>query len=304
MSPIKKKKAQAKPADESSLAPKGAYEGGGGLYDGGPEHRSLKDEMHAHHRRTHSEREAKLHGTGKSKHRRQDVEERQVIPLLFLFKWVVIGAVGLGLVFTLKTFLGKFNKNAAKEISSLRAQVAELERTSIERPLLDLADVDQIPVLVQHWKKASENTAAAEGLMRWDRRDEALRRLRDALLVTPEYQAARVLTAQIAMKNEEYERAANMLVHTLNVDPGRHDLVLMLAQALEKLAEDKAAFFVAEWALSSQANDLEALGIASRASVRLEDWASALKHFEKILIVDENNLVMKTMRKRCRCLFV
>lgn len=290
MSPNKKKKTQAEPANESSLAPKGAYEGGGGLYDGGPEHRSLKDEMDAYHRHVRNERDSKLHGTSKSKHARQDVEERQVIPLLFLFKWAVLGGVGLGLVLVLKMFLGGFNKNAADEISELRAQVAELERIQIDRPLLDLADTDQIPVLVKRWKQALDNTVAAEGFMRWDRREEALRRLRDALLVAPECQAARVLTAQIAMKNEDYERAANLLVHALNADPERYDLALQLAQALEKMTEDQAAFAVAEWTLSRQAGNLEALGIASRTSVRLEDWASALKYFDKILIVDENNL--------------
>lgn len=290
MSPIKKMKMRGKPAGEMPLAPKGAYEGGDGLYDGGHGDRSLDDEMRASYRYASDEREAKLHGTSKSKHRRLDVEERQVIPLLFLFKWAVLGGLGLGLVLVLRVFLGAYNKNASEEITELRAQVAAMSRSRVERPVLDLGDSDQIPVLVQHWQDARENIVAAQELMRWDRRAEAERRLHDALMVVPESQEARLLTAQIAMKNKEYERAANLLVQSLNTDPGRYDLALMLATSLESLREDKSALFVAEWALSNRAGDLEPLGIASRAAVRLENWASALVHFDKILIVDENNV--------------
>lgn len=290
MSRNKKKKAQAESVDKTPLAPKGAYEGGGGLYDGGPQHRSLKDEMHDFYQYKQKDDADRLHGTPKSKHRRQDVEERQVIPLLFLFKWAVLGVIGFGLIIVLKMFLSNYNKNAADEIEKLRAQVTELERARIERPVLDLDDVAQIPMLVDRWEKAQKNAQAATDLMRWDRRDEALRRLHEALEVTPEYQPAIVLAAEIAMKNEQFERAANLLVRALNMDPSRHDLAVMLAQALERLEDDKAALAVADWALSTQSRDLEALAIASRTSVRLEDWPSALEYFNKALIVDANNL--------------
>jgi len=280
---LNKKKQTRGPLEEDlSRAPKGAYEEDGGLYGGGPKYRSLKDEM----RIPRIEHEA----AATSKYTRSDIDERQIIPLLFLFKWLMLGVVGVVFVFFLKSTLRDFNKNSSAEMATLRAQVADLERIKTEHPVLDEKDSGQIPVLVEHWAKAYGKVATAEGLMRWDRRNEALRYLHEALLSAPSYQSARVQTAQILMKNKEYDRATNLLVQALNVDPTRHDLLLMLAQALEKLNEDEAAVSVASWALSNHSHDMEMLGVASRASVRLEDWSSALMYFEKVLIIDENNL--------------
>lgn len=283
----KKNKAQSTPETNNSKKTPPARRS---MYEGGPKHQSLKDEFLSCHKRENQEYDGKLyhHETSRSAH--QGVEVRQVTPLLFLFKWVVLGVVGLVLVAVLKNFLSGFNKDAADELTSLRAQVVELQQSRVERPQLADAGLDRIPASVLRWKSACEQVVAAEDLMCWPRYNEARRRLHEALVLMPGCQPAQVLTAQIAMKSGEYERAANMLVQSLNMTPDRHDLVVLLAQSLEKLGKDPEAFVVAEWALSIQSNDLDVLGIASRTSNRLKDWVSALKYFEQTLVVDESDL--------------
>jgi tetratricopeptide (TPR) repeat protein len=290
MSPFKKKKAQGKPVNETPLAPRGAYEGESGLYGGGPSHQSLKEEIHAHSNREREDRVNRQHGVKHSQNKRPEIEERQVIPLLFLFKWAVLGVVGLVLVLALKMFLGGYNKDAAKEILDLQAQVKTLTREKIERPTLAVESSAEIATLIAQWRSAEDHARAALDLMRWDRRDEASRRLSEALVAVPNHQPSLVLLSQIAFKNKEHLRSVNLLRYALSAEPSRLDLRLMLAQSLQALGEDRSALLAAEWMLDAEALNLDALTIASQSAVELAEWDAALVYFEKILVTDRNNL--------------
>ncbi|AKJ64252.1 tetratricopeptide repeat protein [Kiritimatiella glycovorans] len=260
-----------------------------GLYGGGPKYRTLQEEMTGHKRRSSYERRA--HSRHSKEKVDRDEQERNVIPLLFLFKWACLAAIVIAGLWTLKSYLASGNMRLSEELQETQAQLERLKKRSAgEAPVFDISRTDQMPFMIKKWKDADAATRSAVNLLRWEGRKEAEQRLRDALEADPGHQEARVMMARMAMQNEEHLRAVDLLVPALNTDPDRRELRLMLASALENAHEFEAARYVAEWITTDEPHNIEALEIAARVRFQLGDLDKALEHYETILKVNSGHI--------------
>jgi len=282
----KKKTPPAPTATPTGKAGPGRYETGGGLYGGGPKHRTLSEELRLHRRSTDLKQQKKLHSDRK---KTKTETEREIIPLLFLFKWICIAAIGLAGLWVLRSWLNNINDNRKEELKLAKGQVQALERQLVDQPTFDFENQEQVPFLIRNWKTALEESAAADNLLRWQADKEAMARLHKALQSNPEHQKSRIMIAEICMRQGDYRRAVNLLIHILNSDPSSPSAKLMLAQAFEALEHHEAARRIADWIVAVDPRNLDALQIASRVKLKLNDLNGALKDFERVVSLDEAN---------------
>lgn len=283
----KKKTPPAPVGIPSNKVGPGRYETGGGLYGGGPKHRTLSEELRQHRRSTDQQQQKKLHSDRKKP---KAEAEREIIPLLFLFKWACIAAIGLAGLWVLRFWLNNINDNRKEELTLAKTRTQMLERQLMDQPTFDFENQAQIPFLIHNWETALEESAAADNLLRWEADQEAMARLHKALQANPEHQESRIMIAEICMRQGDYRRAVDLLIHILNSDPSRKPIKLMLAQAFEALEQYEAARQVADWIAKADPRDLEALQIAGRVKLKLNDFNGALKDFARITTLDESNL--------------
>jgi tetratricopeptide (TPR) repeat protein len=280
------KRRKAAPAERLESARPDQKQETDSLYGGGPKHRTLADELHLHRRHRSSSQNKKLHTDRKPT---RDEKEREVVPLLFLFKWACITALALAALWVLRWHLNTINNNQKEELELALERAKTLEQRMVDQPVFDLEPARQMPFLIRHWDQSLEEANAAKSLLRWESDQEALKRLHKAIEVNPEHQESRVLLAEICMREGEYPRTVDLLIHALNTDPSEKELRLMLAEALVQMDEYAAARQVADWIVKSNPRHLDALKIAARMKMKLNDLSGALKNFEQILVLEENN---------------
>ncbi len=261
------------------------------LYDSKVEHRSIKDQLLAEARELKEGNYADFHGTRKSSEKPTDFEQRQLNPLLFMFKWAVLGFVFLVIAFFARGFLNNYNKNSAEKIAELEAEVKTLRQIGIERPIFDDTEFSKIPDLIENWKKSFSEFEEAKDLMTWDRRDAAMKKLNESLTLLKGNLAAQKLMAEIAMKNREYPRAINLLIHILNTNPNDQIAIEMLAEAFDGLDKPVETLKLAEWGLENDPRDFKLLNIASESAFELENWPAAAQYYSKLLLAEPDNLV-------------
>ncbi len=261
------------------------------LYDSKVEHRSIKDQLIAEARELKEDNYSDFHGTKRAAEKPTDFDQRQLNPLLFMFKWAVLGFVFLVIAFFARGFLNEYNKNSAEKITKLENEVKTLRQVGIERPIFDDTEFSKVPDLINNWTKSLSEFEEAKDLMTWDRRDAAIKHLNESLTLLKNNLASQKLMAEIAMKNREYPRAINLLIHILNTNPDDQTSIKMLAEAFDALDKPVETLKLAEWGLENDPRDFALLNIASSAAFELENWPDAAKYYSKILLADPDNLV-------------
>ena len=151
----------------------------------------------------------------------------------------------------------------------------------------NLADIRRS---IQKWKASSEQLREARTWVQKDRRDTATVILKQAVTDDPANVALQFELGQLYLEQGDFERARELLLRVLRVEPQHKGARQMLAAAYSHLGQHEQALALANWILEDDPDDEEVQRIAGLAHLQANRLNEAMLHFRKWLVLSPDKV--------------
>lgn len=213
--------------------------------------------------------------------------EADLVAILFVFKWICIGAVAMAAIWFAKWYLSNAQKDTTRKLRIARKRITELETqqaASSKVTTFNKFDLNNLSQRIASWEGSQKEMGRVEDLMQWQQRDEAIKHIKNVINLEPRHFEALKTMAQYYIKEEGHDKLAlNLIVRALSSQPDDLELKLAMARVLFALDRSKDLLRVSEWILGTNPYNLETLRFAGQACLSLDNQGSALQFYERII---------------------
>lgn len=207
--------------------------------------------------------------------------------------WMLRIVVTIALIYTMG--LTAFIAVIMSHRTNGRATVAAATNEPLSRKLAgksgaaadNLADIRRS---IQKWKASSEQLREARTWVQKDRRDTAAVILKQAVTDDPADVALQFELGQLYLEQGDFERARELLLRVLRVEPQHKGARQMLAAAYSHLGQHEQALALANWILEDDPDDEEVQRIAGLAHLQANRLNEAMLHFRKWLVLSPDKV--------------
>ena len=244
-------------------------------------------------------RRSSKHGAGRRRETSNRASTHQLFMLFFLagliFGLILVGYLGIRFLVGLR--VGPSEKDLARweQSEAIRQKGAggQVDLESVFGGMTNAVNVNSelIRERMRKWEQTERHMRAAEALNRRGINDDAIRRLTQALRLTPDHQLAQRLLLDIYMQSGEYTGAIPLCIRLLDQDSQQWDIKLDLLEALQSSREIETSLTLAEKMLLMQPNDVKVLERAAYAQATLGDAEKALALYDRILLNDSTHVI-------------